>query len=50
MIADHPYVFTTFFDPENPNDYPNQVEAEGFDWEVLGKSGEQELTGKSERK
>lgn len=43
---DHPYVWETFFDPENPNEYPNQVEAEEDDlWESLAKSPEQQIAG-----
>ncbi|ELR15045.1 uncharacterized protein ACA1_214330 [Acanthamoeba castellanii str. Neff] len=38
------YVWNTFFDPENPSDYPNQADAEGDVWETLNMSAEEQLS------
>lgn len=47
-VADDGYVWNTFFDPENPSDYPNQAEAEGDIWETLNMSAEEQLSGAQE--
>ncbi len=47
-VADDGYVWNTFFDPENPSEYPNQAEAEGDIWETLNMSAEEQLSGAQE--